>query len=306
VSSPQMTTLRDRVIRFGPFAIVLLYGLLYAAWQFTGGAPESQDSKAYYLATLDAPYARSIVGGDYAYLYSPAFAQALAPLRLLPVNAFVAVWTLILALALAWAAGRMAPALLLLQPVIASIALGNVEILIGAAIIAGFRWPAAWAFVLLSKVSPGVGLVWFAVRREWRSLAIALGATAAIVAVSFILSPALWFQWADVLLKNRDTAVTLPVLPGPVWLRAAIGAVIVAWGGRTNRKWTVPVGAAIAVPVGWFTFTVIIAVGVTGIYVRKPGWTVRGLILAITHPNIAAIRQGLRDALRRQPATADR
>ena len=200
----------------------------------------------------------------------------------------------------------MSPALLLFQPVIASIALGNVEILIGAAIVAGFRWPAAWAFVLLSKVSPGVGLVWFAVRREWRSLAIALGATAAIAAVSFVLAPGLWFQWADVLLKNRDTAVSLPVLPGPVWLRAAIGAVIVAWGARTNRKWTVPVGAAIAVPVGWFTFTVIIAVGVTGIYVRKPGWTVRGLILSITHPNFHALRQSIREALRGQPATADR
>jgi hypothetical protein len=298
VSSPQMTTLRDRVIRFGPFAVVLLYGLLYAAWQFTGGAPESQDSKAYYLATLDAPYARSIVGGDYAYLYSPAFAQVLAPLRLLPINAFVAVWTLILALALAWAAGRMAPALLLLQPVIASIALGNVEILIGAAIVAGFRWPAAWAFVLLSKVSPGVGLIWFAVRREWRSLAIALGATAAIAGVSFVLAPGLWFQWVDVLLKNRDVEFRLPVVPGPLPVRMAASGLLVAWGAHNNRRWTVPVAAAFAVPVGYFTLFVVAVVGVCGIYVRKPGWTVRGLILAITHPNLQAFR--------RQPATADR
>ena len=43
------------------------------------------------------------------------------------------------------------------------------------AIVLGFRWPFTWAFVLLTKVTPGVGLLWFAVRREWRSLAIALG-----------------------------------------------------------------------------------------------------------------------------------
>jgi glycosyl transferase family 87 len=286
-----MTTTRDRLIRYGPTAIVLAYGLAYAVWQVLGGAPESQDSKAYYLASLDDPYARSAVGGDYAYLYSPAFAQVLAPLRLLPVNWFVAIWTLLLVAALAWAGARLAPALLVFQPVIASIALGNVEILLGAAIVAGFRWPAAWAFVLLSKVSPGVGLVWFAVRREWRSLAIALGATAAIVAVSFALAPGLWFAWADVLVRNREATVALPVLPGPVWLRAAIGALIVAWGGLTNRRWTVPVGAAIAVPVGWFTFTVIIVVGIAGIYARKPGWTVRSLIMAIAHPNLRGWRR---------------
>ncbi len=44
-----------------------------------------------------------------------------------------------------------------------------------AAIALGFRYPATWAFVLLAKVTPGIGLLWFLVRREWRNLAIALG-----------------------------------------------------------------------------------------------------------------------------------
>ena len=57
--------------------------------------------------------------------------------------------------ALAWTAGRLSLPLLLLQPVVASIALGNIEILMAAAIVAGFRWPATWSFVLLSKVTPG-------------------------------------------------------------------------------------------------------------------------------------------------------
>ena len=61
---------------------------------------------------------------------------------------------------------------------------GNVSLLLAVAIVVGFRWPAAWALVLLTKITPGIGLLWFAVRREWRHLAIALGATAAIVAVS--------------------------------------------------------------------------------------------------------------------------
>ena len=36
----------------------------------------------------------------------------------------------------------------------------------------------SWAFVLLTKVTPGIGLLWFAIRRRWRDLAIALGVTA--------------------------------------------------------------------------------------------------------------------------------
>ncbi|HYC06631.1 MAG TPA: glycosyltransferase family 87 protein [Candidatus Binatia bacterium] len=269
-------------MRYGPIVAVLAIGALYAGWQLAGGAPESQDSKAYYYASLDDPYARSRVGGDYAYLYSPAFAQILAPLRLLPINVFVAVWTMILFVALAWTAGRLALPLLLFQPVIASIALGNIEILLAAAIVAGFTRPAAWSFVLLSKVTPGIGLVWFAVRREWRSLGIALGVTGAIVGVSFVLAPQLWFDWFDVLRSNTATAVTLPLIPGPLWLRVAIGGLIVAWGAWTDRRWTVPIGAGLAVPVGWYTCFAIMAVGICGVAIRTPGFTVRGAILAVT------------------------
>jgi len=302
-----MTTTRNFLVRFGPIAAVLLVGAAYAAWQLAGGAPESQDSKAYYLASLDDPYARSLVGGDYAYLYSPAFAQVLAPLRLLPIGWFVAVWTLVLVGALAWTARRLALPLLLFQPVIASIALGNVELLIAAAIVAGFRWPAAWAFVLLSKVTPGIGLVWFAVRREWRALAIALGATAAIAVVSFAIAPRLWFDWAEVLSKNGATTVSLPTLPGPLWLRVLAGGAIVAWGARTDRSWTVPVGSAIAVPVGWYTFTAIIVVAIAGLLVRTPGWSVRRLVMAIAHPDIRTWRRAAAGApAENHPAPADR
>ena len=60
------------------------------------------------------------------------------------------------------------------------IAGGNISLLLAVAIVWGFRWPWTWAFVLLTKITPGVGLLWFALRREWRQLAIALGATAAV------------------------------------------------------------------------------------------------------------------------------
>jgi len=65
----------------------------------------------------------------------------------------------------------------------------------------------------LTKVTPGVGLVWFAVRREWRSLAIAATATAVVVAVSAAVAPGAWAGWIGV---SRPTRVRAgPGLPCP-------------------------------------------------------------------------------------------
>ena len=126
----------------------------------------------------------------------------------------------------------------------------------------GFRYPVAWVFVLVTKVTPGVGLLWFAVRREWRNLAIALGVTAAIVAVSLAVDFPLWQQWIQRdLLVSFATPPSQPQLAIPLLLRLPAAAALVIWGARTNRKWTVPVGAAFAMPVLWISaFSVAAAV----------------------------------------------
>ena len=54
----------------------------------------------------------------------------------------------------------------------------------------GMRWPALWTLPLLTKPSMGLGLLWFLVRREWRSFAIAVIPAAVIAAVSFVAEPA--------------------------------------------------------------------------------------------------------------------
>lgn len=250
---------------------VVMLGVLFASAQLTGIVPLGGDSYAYWLADPLHPYVHATVGDGYAYLYSPAFAQAIEPLRLLPWPIFAAVWTVLLAAALAWTAGPWGVLLVLLPPVLASIALGNIEILMATAIVAGFRYPAAWAFILLTKVTPGVGLVWFLVRREWRSLAIALGVTAAIAAISFASAPSAWLEWVDSLQKNAGVTFPLWTLPGPLWLRVGAGAAFVAWGARTDRRWAVPVAAGIAMPVPYWTFLAILAVGVVGVLDRRHG-----------------------------------
>ena len=116
-----------------------------------------------------------------AFRYAPPIAFLFAPFGLLPWWLFLLLWEALDAGARSrgWAdAGRFV--LLALPPVALELYHGNVHLLMAAAIALGFRHPWTWSFVILTKVTPGIGLLWFAVRREWRSLAIALGFTAAV------------------------------------------------------------------------------------------------------------------------------
>jgi len=214
-----------------------------------------QDAYCYWQATLTDPYAHSDWNDPIAYVYSPAFLQLLAPLKLLPWQAFMAAWTAILILAVRFLTGPRLLAAGLLFPFAAmEVAGGNVSLLLAAAIVIGFRWPAAWSIVLLTKITPGIALLWFAVRREWRSLAIALGATAAIALVSFVLMPDQWRTWVDVVIRNAmaGKSGTWAAVPIPLWIRLPFAVAVVVWGARTDRRWTVPVASMLALPALWY------------------------------------------------------
>jgi hypothetical protein len=214
-----------------------------------------QDAYCYWQATFADPYARSDWNDPIAYVYSPAFLQLLAPLKILPWQAFMAAWCAILILAVRFLTGPRLLAAGLLFPFAAmEVAGGNVSLLLAVAIVLGFRWPAAWSIVLLTKITPGIGLLWFTVRREWRSLAIALGATAAIALVSFVLLPDQWRSWIDVVIRNAlaGKSGTWASVPIPLWIRLPFAIALVVWGARTDRRWTVPVAAMIALPAVWY------------------------------------------------------
>ena len=124
------------------------------------------------------------------------------------------------------------------------------------------RYPASWSFILLTKITPGVGLIWFAVRREWRSLAIALVATVAVVGVSFVLAPWLWSDFIEASRTQVDATVNVPRQAAPIALplRLVVAALLVAWAGRTDRAWVVPIAAGLAVPFLWWNaFAVMVA-----------------------------------------------
>ena len=214
-----------------------------------------QDARCYYQATLAAPYLHSDWNDPIAYVYSPAFLQLVSPLTALPWQAFMAAWTAILILAVGVLTGPRLLAAGLLFPFAAmEVAGGNVSLLLAVAIVVGFRWPAAWSLVLLTKITPGIGLLWFAVRREWRALAIALGATAAIALVSFVILPDQWRTWSDVVQRNvaAGKSGTWASVPIPLWIRLPAAVVLVVWGARTDRRWTVPVASMLALPALWY------------------------------------------------------
>lgn len=209
------------------------------------------DALSWWTIDLADPYGQAVgsMMGSGAFRYSPAVAQLFAPFRLLPWGVFVAVFLAIQLAAIVLVSGKRWPLVVLVPPVLLNLFAGNVDTLMGMAVVVGFRWPGAWAVLLLTKVTPGVGVLWFAFRREWRKLAIALGFTAAIAALSFIAAPDLWFDWTAAL----SSMARLPQsdLVPPLLVRVPIAILIVAFAARTNRKWLVPVACLVAVPNPW-------------------------------------------------------
>ncbi len=225
--------------------IVLLAQPLGRAWG-TG-----MEAFCYWVNHLSAPYANSDWTKPGAYVYSPAFLQLVSPLTALPWGQFMAAWTAIMLVAVRYLTGPRWFALGALLAVV-ELSGGNISLLLAVAMVVGFRWPAAWSFVILTKVTPGIGLLWFAVRREWGQLAIAFGATAIVVAVSAIVMPGAWIEWIQVLIRIAGRDGTWAAVPIPFIARLPIAIAIVVWGARTDRRWTVPVAGMVALPALWY------------------------------------------------------
>lgn len=256
--------MRNRLLRDG----YIILAIVFIGLRLFDIEPwaDSVDAYAYWATRSGDFYAAAETGRIGSYLYSPAFAQMLTPLVvILPVAVFTALWTAINFAALWWLVGRLALPSLLFLPVSFEIISGNVHLLYAVAIVAGFRYPATWALMFLTKITPGVGVLWFGIRREWRSFAIALGATVAIVAVSFVLDRSAWEQWIGILGRDLSGAgqasfstvgwyLSVPLLP-----RLAAAILIVAYAARTDRRWLVPVAVVLSLPVLWLNGLAILA-----------------------------------------------
>jgi hypothetical protein len=224
------------------------------------GVPPGLDTVVYWGADLDNLYAGALIGERGAFLYSPAFAQILFPVRFVPFEVAYALWLGISIAMLVWM--RVAWTLAF-PPVIADLYFGNIHVAYALAIVLGFRLSATWALPILTKVVSSVGVLWFAFRAEWRPFLMALGTTAAITSISFVLAPGLWFDWVDSLIANtgRSTGMRSDAIPLALRVVGAIG--VVMWGARTDRRWTVPVAVFLASPTIWPGSAAVLVAGVS-------------------------------------------
>lgn len=216
-------------------------------WEFAG-----VDARAYWGIDLAHPYVHSAVGEISTYLYSPAFAQVMAPFSLLPWPVFFVAWTALLIGVLVWLVRPWRWALLILfLPISYELFVSNVHLLIAAALVVGLSRPAALGLPILTKITPGITWFWFVVRREWRLLMTSVVVTGAIVAVSFVLQPSAWIDWFNFLVASTGSGTLL--IP-----RVGIGIALVVIGAATGRAWLVPVAVWIALPVVWINAWVIL------------------------------------------------
>jgi hypothetical protein len=251
--------LRRRLTVGALMALGIVGGLALVARQ--GGSPFF-DGVAYYVVDLSHlyEYARVSLLAYGAYRYSPILAQLIDPFGALPLVVFIAGWTMLLFAALAYTGGRRWWVLLGIPFVILELYAGNVHLLIALAVVVGFRFPGAWAFIALTKITPFLGVTWFAFRREWRSLAIAIGTTALIVAVGVALAPGLWREWFDSLTFSAGQPSL--GIGGPLLLRGPIALILIAWAAPRDKRWLLPVAVVLLLPNIWLHSLSILAASV--------------------------------------------
>jgi hypothetical protein len=243
----------DRVAWF----VLLAMGVIFClGWALSSALPV--DALLYWNTNLGHLYGQ--VWGENSssfFVYPPPLAQLMVAVRSLGWPVFIAGWTLILFAATAYAGRGWALLLVVIGLVLFPFVgfdhpfqhpllyplIGNIQPLLVAFVVAGFRFPALWSVIILTKIGPGVGVLWFAFRREWRSLMIALGSTVLIVAVSFVLAPGLWADFVRFAVNNAGAASPTEVVPIPFSIRLAMSIALLWWGARTNRRWTVAIAA---------------------------------------------------------------
>jgi hypothetical protein len=243
-----------RPIRDALVIVGILRGVTYYTvqerhpWTYLG-----IDARAYWGVDLAHPYATTVFSAPSAYQYSPAFAQVLSPLSAIPFPAFYFLWALASYLVLGWLVRPWPWAIpIFFLPITAELMNGQVHLFIAGAIVLAFSRPGALALPILTKITPGISLLWFAIRREWRHLAEAAGFTLAIVLISFALWPTAWFDWYAFLRSSSGSSE--PTLIA----RIAIAIVLIAFGALTDRRWLVPVAIWIALPRVWASSWVIL------------------------------------------------
>lgn len=264
------------------FLAILVIGPIVGYGQIIGIVHEPFDFDFYWRATDFADlYAANWLNPTYAYVYPPPMAQVFYPFHALPYTAVRFGWTILCFVSL-WYCAREWTLLVILAGMIAlflpnghvlgsglgAVLLGNVQMPMAAGIVAGMRHPSWWAVPILTKVTTGVGVLWFAFRGEWRLLIVALGTTILIGLVSFVIAPAAWNEYLAWTVDNYGKPSSPPIVGPPLPLRIVAAVALLAWGARTNRTWVVPIACGLAIP-GLYGWTSIASISLGALALRR-------------------------------------
>jgi len=252
-------TARGRLLDGAGLLTALAFGLAVGMGYLTLGVRPVDTDMIWRVAGADQYYGL-VWGADTAsrYVYPPALAQVVGFVRPIGWPAFLVAWQVIVFAAL-WAATRSWAPVVFAAGLVSAVVMGygsplanpitlalvgNIQSIVAAAIVVGLRRPAAWSFVLLTKIGPGIGVLWFVARGEWRRAATAVGVTAAVAFVSFVLAPSAWADFVGFAVANAGTTPPLDVIPVPLIVRVPLVAGALVWAARTDRPWVVPLAVA--------------------------------------------------------------
>jgi hypothetical protein len=244
-------TVTARPSRNVPRDAFIAFALAYSVGILLGVLPAGHDAILFQNALRSAdPYAVTDYAGGSGFYYTPVAALLLRPIILLPPPLLVVGWFLVECACLWYLAGRWSIVAIFIPIVFWELWSSNFALVFAAVSVAGVRRPALWAIPLLTKVTPGIGILWFAVRREWRSLAIVMGVTLAAIAISLLTG--WWPAYVHSLAANAGFEPPYYGLAIPLIPRLVAAAVLVTFGALTDRRWVLPIAVTMATPVLWF------------------------------------------------------
>jgi hypothetical protein len=211
----------------------------------------------------------SIIGLD-AYRYPPPFAQAWAPLALLPALLADWVWRILGLLSIRYMAGswQVTGVWFLFPGTITELSAGNVTFQMAALTVAGLRGRAEGIFpAAIVKFSTAVVVPFLWVRRPEARRGLLVGAliAVAIVATSFLADPGRWSEYVDHLrsqggfsLSGTAIVYILPSASADFLLRLVIAATIVIAAIRFDSPHLAFVASFLATPTIWAQRTAIL------------------------------------------------
>jgi hypothetical protein len=182
-----------------------------------------------------------------SFVYPPPAALILWPLTLLPFPVFYALLTLTSMAALFYLVGlRWAGFVaVLFLPALRDLLNGQIHILVAAALVAGW-----WPFLMLTKVTTGVGMLTPLIQREWRAVSVSLGITAVLcVASVVILGVQAWAHWITLVQNGLTMTDKTGSVPIPLLYRLPVALVVTFLA--TRWRWLLPVGVLLAMPALW-------------------------------------------------------